>query len=151
MTSLGSYGAFPTERRDREALRAIHVPGMAVATAVLKLAMRDPLASVWLPVGQPIRLSLPDLSQTSLDAHQRLHLEDGYPEPARASGDTSAEGRSVSVTDSVYDPPPEGTPPPCGVAGIRVERMDLPGAELLAQDLLDLLEWVRTEKDRGDD
>jgi hypothetical protein len=56
----------------------------------------------------------------------------------------------VSDTDSVYDAPSEGTPPPCGVAGIHVERMDLPGAELLAHDLLDLLEWVRTAKDRGD-
>jgi hypothetical protein len=28
--------------------------------------------------------------------------------------------------------------------------MDLLGAELLARDLLDLLEWVRTAKDQGD-
>jgi hypothetical protein len=56
----------------------------------------------------------------------------------------------VSDIDSVYDSPSEGTPPPCGVSGIHVERMDLPGAELLAHDLLDLLEGVRTAKDRGD-
>ena len=56
----------------------------------------------------------------------------------------------MSDTDCVYDAHSEGTPPPCGVAGIHVERMDLPGAELLARDLLDLLEWVRTAKDRGD-
>lgn len=56
----------------------------------------------------------------------------------------------MSDTDSVYDAPPEEIPPPVGVAGICAERMDLAGAELLAEDLLDLLEWVRTAKDRGD-
>jgi len=79
-------------------------------------------------------------------------VESGFPSHSgwtRLHGDP-AEGQSVSDTDCVYDAHSEGTPPPCGVAGIHVERMDLPGAELLARDLLDLLEWVRTAKDRGD-
>jgi hypothetical protein len=85
-------------------------------------------------------------------ARSGVHVISGATAPTDGRGctETPAEGRSVSDTDSVYDAPSERTPPPCGVAGIHVERMDLPGAELLAHDLLDLLEWVRTAKDRGD-
>jgi len=50
--------AFASERREMEARQALRIPDMSVATTVLGMAMADPLGSVWLPVGQPIRLSL---------------------------------------------------------------------------------------------
>jgi hypothetical protein len=56
----------------------------------------------------------------------------------------------VSVTNSVYDAPPEETAPPRGVARIRIEQMGAGGTELLAQDLLELLEWAGAEKERRD-
>lgn len=56
--------AFPTERREAEARPALRAPGTSVATTVLDLAMADPLGSVWLPIGHPIRLPLLDLERS---------------------------------------------------------------------------------------
>jgi hypothetical protein len=60
---------------------------------------------------------------------------------------TPSERPSANVTNGVYDAASNETPPPCGVAGIRVEPMDPAAAELLARDLLELLEWARTGKE----
>ncbi len=62
--------AFPTERREAEARKALRVPGMNVATTVLELAMDDPIASIWLPLGYPIRVPLFDLAPRSSDPDQ---------------------------------------------------------------------------------
>lgn len=62
--------AFPTERREMEARRALHIPGLSVATTVLELSMADPLAPVWLPVGEPIRRPLLGLSRPPTEPYQ---------------------------------------------------------------------------------
>jgi hypothetical protein len=61
--------AFPSERREMEARRALHVLGMTVATTPLELAMADPLAPAWLPIGMPFRLPLLELSHDRSDRH----------------------------------------------------------------------------------
>jgi len=66
--------AFPSERRETEARKALHVAGMSVATTVLELTMADPLAPVWLPIGHPIRLPLLDLALLDL-ARSRPHTD----------------------------------------------------------------------------
>jgi hypothetical protein len=57
------------------ARRVLHVPGLSVATTVLEVAMADPLAPLWRPVGEPIRLSLLDLSRLPTEAHQSPQVE----------------------------------------------------------------------------
>jgi hypothetical protein len=85
---------FPSERREIEARKALHVAGMSVATTVLELAMADPLAPVWLPIGHPIRLPLLDLAgsrsyvgQMDPGVRDRLAVNEGHfysrPQPPR--------------------------------------------------------------------
>lgn len=86
--------AFPTGRREVEARTALPVPGMSVATTVLEVAMADPLAPVWLPIGHPIRLPLLDLGgsrsyvgQMDPGVRDRLAVNEGHfysrPQPPR--------------------------------------------------------------------
>ncbi len=85
---------FPTERREMETRKVLRVAGMSVATTVLELAMADPLAPVWLPIGHPIRLPLLDLARSRSHTDQmdpgvrdRLAVNEGHsrsrPQPPR--------------------------------------------------------------------
>jgi hypothetical protein len=56
--------AFPTDRREAEARRALFSPGLTVATTALPRAMADPLGQVWQPLRHPFRVSILALSST---------------------------------------------------------------------------------------
>src|SRR2546425_12749978 len=73
-------------------------------------------------------------------------------QPHRTTGRRDEEGRGqtrpaaphdVSAPD--YDSPDRESPPR-GVARVAVDRMDPSGVALLARDLLDLLDWSRSEE-----
>lgn len=57
--------AFPTERREAEARRALATARLIVATATLGRAMADPLGAVWWPLRQPFRRPLLELGPGS--------------------------------------------------------------------------------------
>lgn len=56
-----------------------------------------------------------------------------------------------SVSGSVYDRGREKALPPLGVEDVSIEPMDPTGVELLARDLLELLEWAKSIEERRDE
>lgn len=57
--------AFPSEHREAEARRELHVPGLTVATAVLPAVLANPLGRLWLPSYGLPRGSILDLGRGS--------------------------------------------------------------------------------------
>jgi hypothetical protein len=55
-------------------------------------------------------------------------------------------GRGRKVSGKVYDPLPEDAQPPLGVDDVSIEPMDPSGVELLAGELIQLLEWAGRNK-----
>jgi hypothetical protein len=51
---------FPSDRREAEARRELHLPGLTVATSTRDRLAHDPLGEIWLPIGVDRRLSLED-------------------------------------------------------------------------------------------
>jgi hypothetical protein len=60
----------------------------------------------------------------------------------------SRRQRRASVSDRDYDPLPEDGARPLGVSRVSIEPMDPSGVELLAGELLQLLEWAMSNEER---
>lgn len=67
--------AFPTDRREAEARRALFSPGLTVATTALPRTLADPLGPVWQPLRHPFRVPLFEIRSESIrggDGHAAL-------------------------------------------------------------------------------
>jgi hypothetical protein len=73
------------------------------------------------------------------------------PSSPGASEERRSSHTASNVSTKVYDPLLEDAPPPLGVERVSIEPMGPAGLELLAGDLLQLLEWARRNKERRDE
>jgi len=77
-------------------------------------------------------------------------VRDGGTSSARPSKERRPPDARRNVSRSVSDPLPENAQPPLGVDDVSIEPMDPAGVELLAGDLLQLLEWAGRNRERRD-